>query len=316
LAHSDPPNFIKALRQYIERQQTFPSGLYASSLDSANWQCVSWQNLRLRTFTISLATGQPQLLLAAKDGVLRPFSNSTGWKFLSDWQITQITDLEKNPFDEQSVYVSTANGIFVLQEKGKSWQPANQGLGCLFVSCVLPDPRQKGRLFAGTENGLYQSLDAGRSWQLLALSGIAVRALLREPETLPGTFWVGTERHGLYGSFDGGRTFAPVSVGEDSVSIYALAGGGTNATIFAGAYRRGLFAASSNEKIWRQQAGSENLGSVLCILPMDDRKTIFVGTHDRGIFVSRDSCATWQPFGLDGAQVRQLMIGEPNWLRP
>jgi photosystem II stability/assembly factor-like uncharacterized protein len=264
---------------------------------------------------MSMAAGKPQLLLGADDGVFRPFPNPTSWQLMTDWQITQPLDLETDPFQSQTLYVATPAGIFITWDGGIKWQPANEGLGNVFVNCLLADPKRKGRLFAGTENGLYQSLSGGRNWQLSALSGVPVRALLYTPDS-SGIFWAGTERRGLYKSMDGGRTFVPVSIGQDSVTIYALAGGGANAPIFAGAHRRGIFFAPAAGQSWRHLPGSEKLGSVLCVLPMEDHKTIYAGTHDRGVVISYDAGETWKEFGLIGAHVRQLILGEPGWLRP
>ncbi len=310
------PNLVKTLREYIERKLTYPGGLYVASLDSANWRNVSWPNLTLRAFTMSMAAGQPKLLLGADNGVLRPFANATGWQLVTDWQITQIMDLVRDSFHDQALYICTANGIFISWDGGATWNSSNEGLGSLFVSCLFADPKVKDRLLAGTENGLYESPNGGRHWRTLALEGIPVRAILREPESWPGIFWVGTERHGLYESIDGGQNFASVPIGADSVSIYALAGGGSNRPIYAGAYQRGIFFASSVGQNWQQMPGSERLGSVLAILPMDDVKTLYVGTYDRGVMVSRNGGQTWQAFGLVGAHVSRLIIGEPSWLRP
>jgi hypothetical protein len=310
------PNLIKTLRQYIGRELTYPGGLYTSSIDSATWQNASWQNLTLRSITMSMATGQPKLLLGADNGVLRPFNNPTGWQLVTDWQISQIMDLRRDPFQDQILYACTANGIFISQDGGATWQRSNAGLNNLFVSCLFPDSKIKGRLLAGTEGGLYQSTNGGRNWQQLALPAIPVRTILREPESWPGIFWVGTEGHGLFESIDGGQTFLPVIVGEESVSIYSLAGGGSNRPIYAGAYQRGIFFASSVGQNWRQMPGSELLGSVTCILPLHDRSALFVGTYDRGVQLSRNNGKTWKAFGLVGAYVRQLVVGEPSWLRP
>jgi hypothetical protein len=310
------PNLVKTLREYIDRKLTYPGGLYVATLDSANWKNVSWPNLTLRAFTLSMATGEPKLLLGADNGVLRPFANPTGWQLATDWQISQIMDLARDPFNPQALYACTANGIFISWDGGATWNPSNQGLGSSFLSCLFADPKVKDRLLAGTENGLYQSLNGGRQWQMLALAGIPVRALLREPESWPGIFWVGTEGHGLHESIDGGQTFAPVPIGEAGVSIYSLAGGGSNRPIYAGAYQRGIFYASSVGQNWQQMPGSERLGSVLAILPVQDIKTLYAGTFDRGVMVSRNSGQTWQAFGLVGAHVRQLVIGEPSWIHP
>jgi len=310
------PNLVKTLRQYIGRELTYPGGLYISSPDSATWQNASWPNLTLRSLAMSMATGEPKLLLGADNGVLRPFNNSTGWQLVTDWQISQIMDLRRDPFQDQILYACTANGIFISQDGGATWRYSNAGLNNLFVSCLFPDPKMQGRLFAGTEGGLYQSTTGGRNWQQLALAGIPVRAIWREPESWPGIFWVGTEGHGLYESIDGGQTFLPVVIGEEDVSIYSLAGGGSNRPIYAGAYQRGIFFASSVGQNWRQMPGSERLGSVTSILPLYDRNALFVGTYDRGVQLSRDGGKTWKAFGLVGAYVRQLIVGEPNWLRP
>jgi hypothetical protein len=309
-------NIVKTLRQYIGRELTFPGGLYASPLDSATWKNASWPNLTLRALTMSMSTGQPKLLLGADNGVLRPFNNPTNWQLVTGWQITRIMDLCADPFLEKVLYACTANGIFISPDGGATWRHSNNGLSNLFVSCIFPDPKVQGRLLAGTEDGLYQSLDGGSHWQQLALPGIPARAIWRESESWPGIFWVGTERHGLYESIDGGQNFLPVLVGEEEISIYALAGGGSNRPIYAGSYKRGIFFASSVGQNWRQMPNSEQLGSVTCILPLPEQNILLVGTYDRGVQLSRNGGQTWKAFGLVGAYVRQLVLGESSWIRP
>ena len=215
-------------------------------------------------------------------------------------------DLRGDPFQDNILYACTANGIFISPDGGISWRRSNAGLNNLFVSCLFPDPKVRGRLLAGTEGGLYQSLDGGEQWEALALAGVPVRAILREPESWPGIFWVGTERHGLYESIDGGKNILPDLVGEEEISIYALAGGGSNRPIYAGAYKRGIFFASSVGQNWRQLPGSEQLGSVTCLLPLPEQNLLLAGTYDRGVQLSRNNGQTWKAFGLVGAYVRQL----------
>jgi len=309
-------NIVKTLRQYIGHEFTYPGGLYISSPDSGVWQNASWPQLTLRAMTMAMASGQPKLLLGADNGILRPFSNPTGWQLATDWQIAQIMDLKRDPYSDKILYACTANGIFISRDGGAAWQHSNQGLNNLFVSYLFPDPKVKSRLLAGTEGGLFQSTDGGQNWQPLGLAGIPVRAIWREPESWPGIFWVGTQGHGLFESIDGGQSFAPAPIGEDSVSIYTLAGGGSNRPIYAGSYQRGIFFASSVGQNWRQLSGSERLGSVTCILPLPERNKIFAGTYDRGVQLSRNGGKTWQAFGLVGAHVRQLVVGELSWSRP
>ncbi|MDZ7269487.1 MAG: hypothetical protein ONB48_18890 [candidate division KSB1 bacterium] len=292
------------------------TGLLATPLQGPQWQPLTWPDMPLRCLSQSPAGGSPKLLVAGSDGILRPFTNPTGWRLLTDWQLTEVLDVAVDPLAPRTIYAATANGIFVSTDEGRGWQARNRGLASTFVSCLLADPQQPGRWFAGTEAGLYESLNGGQDWRLLALEGIAVRALLREKQSWPGIFWVGTENHGLYESFDGAKTFAKVDMDDDSSSVYALAGGGANEPIYAGLFAQGLYRASSPGELWEPLAGSQRLGTVFCILPLPEQQLLFVGTHDQGVFRSTDGGQTWQSFGLEGATVRDLMLGEAGWARP
>ena len=262
------------------------------------------------------ATGSTQFILGSPIGILRPFINPSGWQLLTDWHFTEVLDLEIDPFIEKKIFAATAMGIFFTENNGTTWQTRNKGLANRFVSCIYSDPQNEGHFFAGTEAGLYQTSNHGRNWEFVALQNIPIRTIMREPESWPGIIWVGTEYQGLYESHDGGKTFEPVDMEDDSISVYALAGGGAHEKIFAGLFERGLYAANSAGEIWEPVVGSEMLGTVFCILPIEDTDTIFVGTHEKGVFRSKDKGQTWQPYGLEGAPVRGLILGEPEWATP
>ncbi|MCG3154390.1 MAG: hypothetical protein DKINENOH_00984 [bacterium] len=291
-------------------------GLLLTPLNHPQWQMLTWPGLPGRCLSPSNAGGSPKLIVGGPAGLLRPFTNPTGWRLLTDWQLTEVLDVEVDPLAPRTIYAGTAKGIFVSTDNGQEWQSRSQGLASTFVSQLLVDPQQAGRLFAATEAGLYESLNGGQDWRLLALEGIAVRALLREKESWPGIFWVGTEYHGLYESFDGAKTFAKVDMDDDSSSVYALAGGGANEPIYAGLFAQGLYRASSPGELWEPVAGSQRLGTVFCILPLPEQQLVFVGTYDQGVFRSTDGGQTWQSFGLEGVPVRDLLLGDASWARP
>ena len=291
-------------------------GLHVSGLSEPEWKKLSWPGFAVRTATVSVATGSPKLLLGGANGILHPFPNPTGWQLLTGWRLTEILDVKIDPLDPRRIFAATASGIYVSKDNGREWKPSNDGLLHSFVSCLLIDPKQRERLLAGTEEGLFESLDNGEHWRLLAFPGVAIRALLREPESWPGIFWVGTEYHGLYESFDGGATFEAVDLERDSISVYALAGGGAHAPIYAGVFERGMYRASSPGENWMHLEGTEKLGTVLCILPIDELRMIFAGTHQQGVMKSADSGRTWQSFGLQGGPVRVLLLGEADYCQP
>lgn len=292
------------------------AGLYVTALEAPNWKNVAWPNFSVRTAATIVSSGEPRFLLGGSHGIVRPFTNPTGWQLLTTDQVGEVLDLKVDTENGHKIFAATARGIFVSEDYGKTWQARNQGLQNQFVSCLLLDPKQDHRIWAGTEAGLYESFNTGKEWTLVAFAGISIRALLREPESWPGIYWVGTEYHGLFESFDGGEKFDPVDMGSDSVSVYALAGGGATAPIYAGLFAKGIYRASSPGENWAPLAGSEQLGSVLVILPLEDRQTIFVGTHENGVLRSTDYGHTWQSFGLKGVPVRTLTLGGESWAKP
>lgn len=296
--------------------RTETMGLLASPLDNPKWAILTWPGLPFNTIAKTTSGSSPKLIAAGPTGIFQPFTNPTGWRLLTDWHLTEVLDVEVDPTSERTIYAATAVGVFISKDNGKEWKPRNQGLVSTFVSCVLPDPKQPRRILAGTEAGLFESLNGGDDWRLLALPGIAVRALLREKESWPGIFWVGTEYHGIYESFDGAKTFTKVDMDDDSSSVYTLAGGGANEPIYAGLFEQGMYRAASPGELWERMRDSEKLGTVLCILPFHERQMIFAGTYDKGVFLSVDGGQTWQSFGLEGVPIRDLLLGESSWAKP
>ncbi|MEK7727544.1 MAG: hypothetical protein AAB354_03980, partial [candidate division KSB1 bacterium] len=292
------------------------AGLYVTAFDAPNWKNVAWPNFSVRATATIVAGGEPRILLGGPLGIVRPFTNPTGWQLLTADQMGEVLDLKVDSENGHTIFAATTRGVYVSEDRGKTWQARNQGLLNQFVSCLLLDPKQDRRLLAGTEAGLYESFNEGKEWTLVAFAEIPIRALLREPESWPGIYWVGTEYHGLFESFDGGEKFDQVDMGSDSVSIYALAGGGATAPIYAGLFEKGLYRASSPGENWAALEGSQQLGSVLTILPLEDRQTIFVGTHQNGVMRSTDYGHTWQSYGLKGVPVRTLFLGGAEWHKP
>lgn len=286
--------------------QNAGAGVYISGLEAPTWQPIAWPRLPVRTLAILQERAAPVLLLGGDDGILRAFANPTGWKLLTDWRVRDVLDLKIDPFRPEVIYAATGVGIFASQDGGASWTRTTRGLSDTFVSSMLPDPMVPGRILAGTESGLYESRDYGRSWRLLALHRIAIRAILRQRFS-PGVYWVGTEYHGLLASHDGGYVFTPVPLGEDSLSIYCLAGGTIGEPLVAGGFERGLFVASAQDLVWRHMPGSEQLRTVFSIALFALGQSLYVGTDGNGVWRSSDAGATWEAFGLAGADVRKLL---------
>lgn len=281
------------------------AGVYRAGLEAPGWELVSWPRLPVRALTV-FDEEHPKLLLGGDHGILRPFTNPSKWKILTDWRVRDVLDLVLDPFQPQTIYAATGLGIVVSYDSGSTWASSNRGLRETFVSCLQPDTQTPGRILAGTEAGLYESTDYGRTWRMLTLDGIAIRAILRQP-IAPGVYWVGAEYKGLLMSQDGGYVFTPVALGEDSLSIYSLAGGLPGEPIVAGSFRRGLFISGVDDLAWRHLEGSEQFGTVFSIAIFDSGQRMYFGTHSNGVWRTTDGGANWEPYGLAGADVRKLL---------
>ena len=292
------------------------AGLAATSTQRPTWSLLTWEGMPLRTFVVSRSGNSPKILVGGPTGILRPFVNPTGWQLLTDWHVTEILCLALDPKMPQTIMAGTASGFFVTENLGINWEQRDKGLPNRFVSCILQDPEKPDRFLIGTELGLYETLDRGRAWRLRGLPSLAIRSMLREPESWPGIIWVGTEYGGLHESYDGGLTFEAVDLEDERTSIYTLAGGGANEPIYAGLFDLGLYKSASPGEIWEPMVGSEVLGTVYAILPVKGSDTIYAGTHKKGVYRSLDNGITWEPWGLQGRTVRGLILGDSHWARP
>ena len=86
-------------------------------------------------------------------------------------------------------------GVWVTNDRGETWLPANQGLATATVLAMTRDA--SGELVAGTSAGAYRSADGGQSWTpvFAGLGDVAVQALVR---AAGGTIFAGTRGGGVY----------------------------------------------------------------------------------------------------------------------
>jgi photosystem II stability/assembly factor-like uncharacterized protein len=70
--------------------------------------------------------------------------------------------------DSNRLLVATrGNGIITSNNRCRTWQLSNTGLGSLFVNTVAIDPNHPDTIYAGTDGGAYISFDFGQTWNLI-----------------------------------------------------------------------------------------------------------------------------------------------------
>lgn len=203
-----------------------------------------------------------------------------------------------DPRDPDVVYVSTGifdreaansvpasgvpGGVGVIKsiDGGKTWDPANNGLGNLYVGTLFMHPTNPSVLLAGTGNnqyydrqGVYLSVDGAGSWQrTLADDNInAVEFALSDSQVA----YAGSAQ-AVYRSGDGGQTWDQVSGGPDG---------------------------------WGPPGVRAGFPIDFQVDPVDPNR-LFTNNYGGGNFLSLDGGHTWTVAseGYTGAQVRDVAV--------
>lgn len=201
--------------------------------------------------------------------------NQTSWESLGPGNIGgRVRALYVHPANTDVIFAgSVGGGIWKSIDGGASWNPVDDFMGNLSISCIVADPTTTATvsgtvLYAGTGEGFY--------------NGDALRG------------------HGIFKSTDGGTTWYHLSSTDPSgdsdwyyVNRIAVNG---NGTIIAVARGNGIFTSSDSGASWSKNApsgsGSYNLRYDVKFDPNDDSKAV-VGGDQGDIFYTTDTGTNW-----------------------
>jgi photosystem II stability/assembly factor-like uncharacterized protein len=127
------------------------------------------------------------------------------------WQIVGATDfvvvrLAADPKDDQKLYASSPQGLFVSINQGKTWQPISEFAGS-FVATIAIDPANNQTLLSFSEKRkLAKSSDGGNRWESIAenFAGGTVLYIAFNPQN-PAIVYALTEKNLLFKSLDRGN---------------------------------------------------------------------------------------------------------------
>jgi photosystem II stability/assembly factor-like uncharacterized protein len=208
-----------------------------------------------------------------------------------------------------TIFAGTPSGLWRSEDWGGSWKRATsradgdtlEGSGA--VLSILPGAP---RVWIGTDTGLFVSEDFGFGWKRTELK-MPVHAVV--PSRYPGadpTVFAGTA-DGLLKSSDGGRTFQPTLV--RGVAVTRIEWPGPALVLATG---NGVLVSPDGAQTIRGGVGLPGgpvhalaLSSYFAADPV-----LFAGMS-QGVFRSADGGSTWNPAGLEGHVVRDLV-----WLGP
>jgi photosystem II stability/assembly factor-like uncharacterized protein len=217
-------------------------------------------------------------------------------------------------FSRGFFFEPSGSGVFVSEDGGNSWHPANTGIENRVLWALAIDPQTPATLYAagsvstGFETVLFKSTDAGATWT--ALSGLSTfpRALAIDPQS-PAIVYAGTNA-GVSKSTDGGNSWMDMNAGASVINVFALAlDPADSTTVYAATRFDGIFKSTAGGPWTSLNTGLTSLEIFGLAVHPQTPTTLYAATAG-GVFRSTNGGTTWSPVssGLPAASALTVAI--------
>lgn len=206
-------------------------------------------------------------------------------------------------------------GVFVSEDGGNSWQPANTGIQNRVLWALAIDPQTPTTLYAagsvstGFETVLFKSTDAGATWAALSSLSTFPRALAIDPQS-PAIVYAGTNT-GVSKSTDGGGSWMDMNAGASVINVSAFALDPTDSTtVYAATRFDGIFKSTAGGPWASVNTGLASLEILGLAVHPQTPSTLYAATVTGGVFKSTNGGTTWSPVnnGLPSPSVLSVAI--------
>jgi photosystem II stability/assembly factor-like uncharacterized protein len=102
-------------------------------------------------------------------GLYRSDDNGKSWYVVSEENLV-VNSVVLHPQKPKRIVLGIeGDGVYVSEDRGRTFQRSSNGLHNLRITTIAPDPFEKNRVYAavafgGTASGIYRSDDAGKTW--------------------------------------------------------------------------------------------------------------------------------------------------------
>jgi photosystem II stability/assembly factor-like uncharacterized protein len=288
-----------------------------------NYTVPTWQSLGLRGIWVRAIAFDPDGVLYAGTnghGLYKSTDFGNNWHPINNglWENATIIQVEVDPFDPQTVYVSSNHAypwFFYSHDGGESWHPGGYNShplleleaypacpGCLFTGDTVLD-------WAGGR--LYKSDDGGLDWTMVITGQIMVNSIATSVSSLSPVY-AGADR-GLYRSKDGGDTWTQLidDLPDSSVRTVALhptapltAYVGVDAAIYK------TTDGGDSWSLWGSDLPPYGVYNLL--VNRDNLEIHYATSGPAGVYVSVDEGRHWQAMnaGLNNLNVYALELNQ------
>jgi len=119
-----------------------------------------------------------------------------------------VTVLQVDPFNPETVYAATLNGLYKTTDAARTWTRIAESLPDQMLSAMVMDRSAPNVIYVASRQGVHRTEDGGATWRALnqGVTSLNVRSLVQSPID-PKIWFVGTNGSGLYRSDDRGETW-------------------------------------------------------------------------------------------------------------
>ena len=285
-------------------------GLYQTKDGGKNWKRIlGVHGERKAVHRVAIDPRDSNVLFAAtENGLYRTLNGAEKWEkvFEGIGEFSRrALDVLLDKEDADKIYLGTAEGFFVSEDKGENFKRDSGRLSRLDIGVLAQHPSDPKRIFASTGAGLFRSLDRGGSWEKIFVTGTdgegsekegipdengeqlaaspeQIHAIAFSPQD-PEHLLIASVR-GLYQSLDGGKNWKRfVGVGLPSSDVRHMVFQDQNLVV---ATEEGIHRYSEKEGRWerlREGLRSEKARFLATTLQGD-----LWAVMEEGLYVGRD----------------------------
>ena len=250
-------------------------------------------------------------------GLWRSPDGGESWERLRSniWGDSRVFGLTTHPKDPSVIYAGTDEGIYLSQDRGRSFERLDSPMDSLHVWKIAidpVDPVDPDTIFAGTEpSALFRSRDGGRRWEKLTVDMAEecpnvrvprVTALVVDPSD-HRIVWAGVEVDGVRRSLDGGDSWTRITGGLNDPDIHDMAVSVAEPKTVLTITPWEIFASTDAGETWQGLGISRQFSMPYCrgvALKEDDPRVMFIAAGDApvgstgNVQRTRDSGQTWE----------------------
>ncbi len=176
----------------------------------------------LMVVTLAIDPARRNILYAGTSGgVYKTVDRAARWEKVNNGLVAPevlassrglgVTGMQVDPFNPETVYAATLNGLYKTTDAARTWTRIATSLPDQMFSAMVLDRSRPNVIYVASRQGIHRTEDGGASWRALnqGFTSLNIRSLVQSPID-PKIWFVGTNGSGLYRSEDRGETWVPM----------------------------------------------------------------------------------------------------------